>query len=74
MGHLYHTTVFNSLNLVPVLEILLFFSQPLAGLTNQVPVRDSRAGAPCLPGLSFRDVTGPLTNNYIIRSAHGPLL
>ena len=25
---------------------LFFFLQPLAGLTNRVPVRDSRAGAP----------------------------
>ena len=27
----------------------IFFSQPEAGLTNRVPVQDSRAGAPLLP-------------------------
>jgi len=33
----------------PVPEtFFFFFSQPMAGLTNQVPVRDSRAGAPLL--------------------------
>ena len=30
----------------PVPETSFFFSQPVAGLTNRVPVRDSRAGAP----------------------------
>ena len=30
----------------PVPETSFFFSQPVAGLTNRVPVQDSRAGAP----------------------------
>ena len=30
----------------PVPEASFFFSQPVAGLTNRVPVRDSRARAP----------------------------
>ena len=29
--------------------VLFFFSWPRAGLTNRVPVRDSRAGAPLVP-------------------------
>ena len=32
----------------PVVEASIFFSQFAAGLTNRVPVQDSRAGTPLL--------------------------
>ena len=34
----------------PTIPVSFFFLQPVAGLTNRVPVRDFRAGAPLLHG------------------------
>src|ERR1700679_3561389 len=36
----------------PFLWFSFFFLEPVAGLTNRVPVRDSRAGAPLSPTLA----------------------
>ena len=39
---------------VPEASFFFFFSQPVAGLTNRVPVRDSRARAPWVMPLTCR--------------------
>ena len=55
-----------------VIEVSIFFFQPAAGLTNQVPVRDSRAGAP-LPWTLIQFVNyfffGALFTNLGIRNS-----
>ena len=47
----YYFDTIRTYYLGPAPEVSFFFLAAVAGLTNRVPVRDSRAGAPLLQGM-----------------------